>query len=85
MVMRAVGDLFDNRLHDREHLISVYERRNAEARQVIPPERLLVYKVAEGWGPLCKFLGVPVPDAPLPKVNSRDEFVGAHIVKPAGS
>jgi hypothetical protein len=45
---------------------------------VIPPERLLVYDVAEGWAPLCAFLGVPVPDGPMPKVNSTEEFQREH-------
>lgn len=25
--------------------------------------------LGEGWGPLCKFLGVPVPDEPFPRAN----------------
>ncbi len=25
----------------------------------------------QGWGPLCAFLGVPVPDAPFPNLNDR--------------
>jgi hypothetical protein len=25
--------------------------------------------LGEGWGPLCKFLGVPVPDEPFPRTN----------------
>jgi hypothetical protein len=40
----------------------------------IPKERLLVYEVKEGWGPLCAFLGVPVPDEPFPRTNNRSEF-----------
>lgn len=37
-------------------------------------ERLLVFDVAEGWGPLCAFLGVPVPDEPFPHRNLRADF-----------
>lgn len=74
MVLKVVGDLFDRRMDDRERLIAVYEAHNAEVRATIPPERLLVYEVAQGWGPLCAHLGVPVPDAPMPKVNSREDF-----------
>jgi len=74
MAARVVADLFDGRLHDREHAISVYRRHNDEVRRVIPAERLLVYQVSQGWGPLCDFLGLPTPETPLPKVNSRDEF-----------
>ena len=36
------------------------------------PGRLLVFHVREGWGPLCEFLGVPVPDdKPFPHLNER--------------
>ena len=44
----------------------------------------LVYEVAEGWAPLCGFLGLPVPDGPLPKVNSRDDFA-ARFAKSTGA
>lgn len=33
----------------------------------MPPDRLLVFNVKEGWEPLCRFLGVPVPQQPWPK------------------
>lgn len=74
MVSKVVGRLFDQRLHDKAHVIEVYNRHNETVQQVIPPERLLVYNVAEGWAPLCAFLGVAAPDAPMPKVNSTEEF-----------
>lgn len=35
----------------------------------VPPERLLEWKASDGWEPLCKFLGVPVPSTPFPRVN----------------
>jgi hypothetical protein len=35
----------------------------------VPAERLLVYRVDDGWEPLCGFLGVEVPDEPFPRVN----------------
>ncbi len=47
---------------------------NAEVVAAIPPERLLKFSVEEGWGPLCAFLGVPVPDVPFPRVNDTDAF-----------
>jgi hypothetical protein len=56
------------------HMIDVYERHNAEVRRVIPPNRLLVFEAKQGWEPLCKFLGVPVPSAPYPNTNSTEEF-----------
>ena len=74
MVRKAIGALFDQRIHDHDHCIEVYERHNARVRQVISPERLLVYEIADGWDPLCAFLGVAVPDGPMPKLNTTEEF-----------
>jgi len=78
MVRKVVFELFDSRMHDKDHVISVYRAHNAKVRETIAPERLLVYHVSDGWEPLCEFLGVAVPDGPTPKVNSRDEFAAAH-------
>ncbi len=35
-------------------------------RQSVPKDQLLEYSVTDGWDPLCKFLGVPVPDVTYP-------------------
>jgi hypothetical protein len=75
MIMKVVGDLFRRDLHDKARLIEVFERHNEAVRQAIAPDRLLVYEVAEGWEPLCAFLGATVPDGPMPKVNSTEEFL----------
>ena len=63
--------LFDGRFDDRDHAIEVYGRWTEHVCATVPPERLLVFDVAEGWEPLCAFLGVPVPDRPFPRVNDR--------------
>ncbi|XP_078488361.1 uncharacterized protein LOC144745955 [Ciona intestinalis] len=47
-----------------------YRRHNNYVQQVVPPDNLLVLDVADGWGPLCKFLGKPIPDEPFPFVNA---------------
>ena len=60
---------FDGRFEDRPHAIEVLERHNEEVKRRVPPDRLLVYEVREGWGPLCEFLGVPEPDEPFPHLN----------------
>lgn len=33
-----------------------------------------MYEVSQGWGPLCDFLGKPVPQEPFPRVNDTAEF-----------
>lgn len=80
MVQKVIGALFDQQMHDKDRLIEVYNRHNETVQRVIPAERLLVYEVAQGWEPLCDFLGVPVPSEPMPKVNSTDDFQ-AHIAQ----
>ena len=50
------------------------ERYNEEVKASVPPERLLVWNPADGWGPLCEFLEVPVPVTPLPHVNDSKSF-----------
>jgi hypothetical protein len=74
MVLKVIGDLFDREMTDKAKLIAVYKQHNEDVRRTIAPERLLVYDVAQGWEPLCRFLGVEVPSEPMPKVNSTDEF-----------
>ncbi len=61
--------LFDGRFEDRRHAIEMFRRHNEEVRRRVPPDRLLVYDVKEGWGPLCDFLGVEAPDEPFPHLN----------------
>jgi hypothetical protein len=65
---------FEGRFEDKLHAIEVLERHNEEVKRRVPPERLLVYEVREGWGPLCEFLGVPEPDEPFPHLNDAAEM-----------
>jgi hypothetical protein len=58
-----------------ERLMEQMVAHNEEVKRVVPSERLLVWEVSEGWGPLCDFLGVDVPDGPLPHANERETFV----------
>jgi hypothetical protein len=74
MVGKVIGRLFDHRMHDHDRLIAEFNRHNDQVRQTIPAERLLVYDAAEGWGPLCAFLGVNLPEGPMPKANTTEEF-----------
>jgi hypothetical protein len=66
--------LFEGRFEDREFAIKVFERHIADVKATADPDRLLVYNVAEGWGPLCEFLGVPQPNHPFPKVNDTAQM-----------
>ncbi|KAI2818928.1 hypothetical protein CBS63078_3626 [Aspergillus niger] len=48
-----------------------YREHYALVRRLTPPERLLEFRLSEGWGPLCEFLGKPVPDVPFPHLNEK--------------
>lgn len=66
---------FDGQVFDKAHCLRVYEQHYARVRRTVPAERLLVYRVQEGWEPLCRFLGVAVPDEPFPRVNVGDNLL----------
>lgn len=76
MVNRVVWrDTFGNEFENKQHAIEVYERHNKEVKRKVPPEKLLVYEVSEGWEPLCEFLGVEVPkNEPFPHLNDAASF-----------
>jgi hypothetical protein len=78
MVRGCIMKMFDYKMHDRAHCISVYNKHNDEVRKAIPASRLLEFNVGQGWKPLCDFLGVPAPAAPFPSVNSTEEFQQKH-------
>jgi hypothetical protein len=66
--------IFDGRPEDRELAIAAFNRNTAEVRAAIPPGRLMVFEVGDGWEPLCRFLGLPVPQQAFPSSNSTQEF-----------
>jgi hypothetical protein len=49
-----------------------YLAHNEEVKRVTPPERLLVFKLEQGWEPLCKFLEKPVPEVDFPNINDAE-------------
>ena len=65
---------FDDAMQDESVLLDKYRERAEQVVNEIPAERLLVYDVTDGWGPLCEFLGVDVPDTDFPRTNNVEEF-----------
>ena len=74
MMQGVIFDALGGRVNDRAFMTDWFARRNQTVIDSLPRSRLLVFSPKEGWGPLCAFLGVPVPKAPFPRVNSRDEI-----------
>ena len=71
---RIWRDTFSGRFEDREHAIGVFERHNAEVMRTVPADRLLVYRISDGWEPLCDFLRAERPDQGFPYVNTTCSF-----------
>lgn len=82
--MRFAGVLISQKTfnydYGKPNVIAAFERHVDAVRKTIAPERLLEFEAADGWEPLCAFLGVPVPDEPFPRTNSREEF-WVHVEK----
>ena len=67
-------DHFRGKFLDKVAMEKIFDEHHAEVKASVPAEKLLVYDVAEGWGPLCRFLDKPEPAAPLPHTNKREDF-----------
>ena len=60
-------DFWDFPQHGKDR----YLQHNEMIRKMVPRGKFLEYIVKVGWGPLCAFLGKPVPDVPFPRVNEK--------------
>ena len=74
---------FGDGIEDRDTALAAYRLRAEQVQGAIPPDRLLVFDVAEGWEPLCRFLDAPVPDRPFPHLNLEADFWEAVGGEPA--
>lgn len=63
----------------------MWDRHVQHLKKIVPKDRLVFYDVREGWEPLCKVLGVPIPqDIPFPRLNdaqAMDTFMKANVKK----
>lgn len=50
------------------------DRYTAEVTATVPAERLLVWRITDGWEPLCDFLELAVPDEKFPHINEAARF-----------
>jgi hypothetical protein len=78
-VIGMINDLiwngtFHGRFLEKDYALEIYKAHNDRVRETVPADRLLVYEISEGWEPLCAFLGVPVPDGPMPHLNDTASF-----------
>ena len=70
------GAHLQGKFADKAFAETIFNKHIEDVKAYVPAEKLLVYNVSEGWGPLCKFLGKPVPTDPLPHLNKKENFKG---------
>lgn len=56
----------------RANARQAYLDHGRRIREVVPPEKLLIYRMGDGWEPLCEFLGKEVPDVAFPWLNEAE-------------
>jgi hypothetical protein len=61
-------------MEDRAAAIAHYKQHIENVKAAVPADRLLIFSADQGWEPLCKFLGVPVPTGSFPNVNDRAQI-----------
>lgn len=58
---------------NEEEAVQRFLDHTEEVRASLPPSRLLVFDVRDGWAPLCSFLGLAEPSTPFPRSNSGEQ------------
>jgi hypothetical protein len=76
MVTALFRKTFTENFLDETEAKAAYERHNEDVRATAPKDRLVEWKLGDGWAPLCEVLGVPIPDEPFPHTNTTEEFRG---------
>jgi Sulfotransferase domain len=74
-VTLIANQVFGGHPEDRANAIAASEANTRAVMTEVPPDRLLVMHLGEGWDRLCAHLGVPVPDRPYPRRNSAEELM----------
>ena len=54
----------------RKGVIATHKAHIETVKETIQPSKLLVYRVQEGWEPLCTALNTPVPETEFPRHNA---------------
>jgi hypothetical protein len=65
---------FHGRFEDKDYALQVFKDHIEDVKRTVPADRLVIYEVGQGWGPLADMLGVEAPDAPFPHLNDTDSF-----------
>ena len=59
---------------DHDAAVAAYVRNSERVRREVPADLLVEWRPGDGWGPLCRALGVDEPDEPFPHTNTTADF-----------
>lgn len=65
---------FHHQQMHQENCIGLFNKHSETVQNECPKNKLLIFEVSQGWEPLCKFLGKPIPNQPFPNVNDTPQF-----------
>ena len=68
------GGLLQGKFEDKAAAEKIFNQWMEDVKATVPADKLLIFEVKDGWGPLCKFLGVPEPSEPIPHLNKKENF-----------
>lgn len=71
MFVKAFMNFFDGNFE--KHGKRIAHEHHDMVRASLLGHNLLEFRVQEGWGPLCKFLDLPVPEMRFPRGNDKVE------------
>ena len=66
---------FEGRFEDRDFAIGNFIRHIEEVKEHVPEDKLLIYDVKDGWGPLCRFMQAEEPQKPFPHHHEQKEYL----------
>lgn len=67
-------EMFCEDLYDEYKMKQAYENHNQKVRETVPADRLIEWKLGDGWEPLCNALNLPIPKEDFPNTNSTKEY-----------
>ena len=74
--MRAIylTKQFKGDFANEAHAKKTFFKHIDDVKNHVPESQLLIYKVSDGWAPLCEFLQCSIPQEEFPHLNKKENF-----------
>lgn len=78
LILELFSRKFVGRFPTRTQAMRAYNAHNKLVRATVSPSKLLEWTPLDGWLPLCRALGVSIPNKPFPHLNTTAEYRRNH-------